>query len=108
MRLVGIILLLLAAMTCALRAEDERGEPAQIDAQKLSFSEENGTRWAVGEGNVVIQYKGAVLRADRAKYNAATKDAWAEGHVRLNRDGQEWVANALQYNFETQIGRAHV
>ena len=44
----------------------------------------------------------ATLRADKVRFNTVTKDAWAEGNVRLNREGQEWVAPSIYYNFDTR------
>ncbi len=103
MRWAGFILVLVCGVAWA---GEDRGEPVTVDAEKLSFQEADGQRIAVGEGNVVIRYQDAILQADRARYNAATKEAWAEGHVRLNRDGQEWVTDAIQYNFETRALKA--
>jgi len=77
-------------------------EPALIDAEQLSFEQEGEQRVAVGNGNVVIRYEDAVLRADKVRFNMATGDAHAEGNVRLTRDGQEWVAPAADYNFKSR------
>jgi len=41
------------------------------------------------------------MRADKARYNMATDEIWAEGNVRLNRQNQEWVAPAGYYNLKT-------
>lgn len=77
-----------------------RGEPATIDAKTLRFDRPNNMAYA--EGDVVVRYKDAVLRADKVRLNTETKDVWAEGNVRLNRQGQEWVSPAVQYNFESR------
>src|ERR1051325_1016050 len=61
---------------------------------------------AYGKGDVLVHYKDAVLRADQAKFNTLTKEVWAEGNVRLNRDGQEWVTPAAYYNFDTRLLKA--
>lgn len=86
---------------CAPAAES-RGPQATIEADQLSFEEVDGQRIAVGEGNVTIRYEDAVLRADRVRFNSATRDARADGRVRLTRAGQEWVAPAVDYNFTTR------
>ena len=78
---------------------EDRGPSATIDAEKMNFDQPTKTYSA--EGNVIIYYKGDVLRADRMKFNTETKDAWAEGNARLNRPGQEWTAPSLYYNFDT-------
>jgi LPS-assembly protein len=103
MRRVGCILSLAAAVVFfaeeGVCAEASRGEPATIDAEQLSFDRPSNT--ALGEGNVVIKYKGTTLRADRVRFNSTTKEAWADGHVRLDRGNEEWAAPAAYYNFET-------
>ncbi len=113
MRRLGLsFVLTLAGMVCLLPARgatnevaSAKGEPALIDAKQLSFEREQNL--AIGEGDVVIHYKGAVLRADKVKFNTETKDAWAEGNVRLNRANQEWAAPVAYYNFETRAFKAN-
>jgi LPS-assembly protein len=80
-------------------AGSRRGPPAVIDAEDLQFDQP--TQTAHGKGNVLIRYRGVVLRADRVRYSMQTNEVWAEGNVRLNRDGQEWICPALHYNFDT-------
>ncbi len=80
------------------------GEPATIDAKQLQFDQTSSM--AYGEGNVVIHYKNAVLQADRVRYNRQTHEAWAEGHARLTREGREWTAPAVYYNFDSSEMRA--
>lgn len=77
-----------------------RGPAAVIRADSLQF--DRPTQMATGIGNVVIEYKGARLVADKARFHSQTSEAWAEGHVRLNRANEEWVAPALYYNFDTR------
>jgi len=95
-------LLLVAGLAGLVRAADTN-QAVTVDADKVQF--DKPANLIIGEGNVVAQYQGAVLRADRVRFNTATKEAWAEGHVRLNRDQQEWVAPAVYYNFATQTFR---
>ena len=102
MRIVGIILWV--ALSTAAWAADERGEPVTIDAKQLSFDRPNDL--AYGEGDVVVRYRDAVLRADRVRVNTETKEIWADGQVRLDREGQEWVAPSVYYNFQTREFRA--
>jgi len=75
------------------------GPSATINAEIMRFDQPSATYTA--DGNVVIRYKGDTLCADHVKFNRDTKDAWAEGHVRLNRPGEEWVGPTLYYNFDT-------
>jgi LPS-assembly protein len=66
---------------------------------KMTF--DNTTKMAVWEGNVVMQDKDVTLQADHIRYNRDTREAWAEGHVRMNQGAQEWVAPSMYYNFST-------
>jgi LPS-assembly protein len=67
---------------------------------KMTF--DKTTKMAVWEGNVVMQDKDVTLQADRVRYNMDTKEAWAEGHVRINQGAQEWIAPSAYYNFGTR------
>ena len=97
---VRILCALLAGVCLALPAQAvDRGAPATIDAQELNF--DKPTNMAYGKGDVVVRYGEATLRADGARFNTLTKEVWAEGNVRLYRDGQEWKAPALYYNLDT-------
>ena len=102
---VRILCTLLAVLCVAapVRAAD-RGAPATIDAQELNF--DKPANMAYGKGDVIVQYNGATLRADQARFNTMTKEVWAQGNVRLYRDGQEWKAPALYYNLETRAVKA--
>ena len=80
-------------------AKEHASEPATIEAEQLRIDRANNM--AYGDGHVVIQYKGATLTADHVRYNTETKDTWAEGNVRVNHDGQEWMAPTGYYNFNT-------
>jgi LPS-assembly protein len=107
---VGLSLLALPAVVPAdevppsTETSTNKGEAATIDARELNF--DRSTSMAYAKGDVVIHYQDAVLRADKVRYNTATRDVWAEGNVRLNRQGQEWVTPALYYNFDTHAMKA--
>lgn len=104
MRTVGRILQATAGVmflaTATVRADKPTGEPVMIDADKVSFDQPS--HMAYGDGNAVILYHGTTLRADHIRLNSETRDAWAEGNVRLNRHTEEWVVPAAHINFDTQ------
>ena len=91
--------LLTGLCLATLGQADDRGMPATIDAKELNF--DKPSNMAYGKGDVVVRYKDATLRADQARFNTLTKEIWAQGNVRLYRDGQEWKAPALYYNLDT-------
>jgi len=61
---------------------------------------------AVLRGNVVIMWDKITLLADKASMNQQTKQAHAEGNVRLRLGYKEWKADVLDYNFETGAVKA--
>jgi len=75
--------------------------PVEIESQAQTLDQQ--TKTTIFTGNVVIRDDAATLRADHVRYDANTKEAWADGNVRLNREGQEWVAPAAYYNFGTHV-----
>jgi LPS-assembly protein len=88
----------------AANASTNREAAAEVRADLQSF--DSSTKTWVGQGDVVIEYKDATLRADKVRYNQATGDAWAEGNVRLNRENQEWLGPSVYYNFDTHAMKA--
>src|SRR5258708_24398301 len=75
------------------------GPPSKVEADHQTFDQASKT-W-IGDGNVIIRDKDATLQADHVKYHVMTKDAWADGHVRLNQGAQEWKSPSMYYNFDT-------
>lgn len=73
-------------------------------ADSLDFDKESGN--VVLRGHVVITRDDAQLLADVAQYNEKTRQAHAEGHVRLRKGFKEWVSDSLDYNFETGAMKA--
>lgn len=101
----SLSLCLLVAAGRVLAADPAPAEAAAtIDAKNLRVDRK--ANMAYGEGDVVLRYKDLTMRADKARYNMATDEIWAEGNVRLNRTGQEWVLPAAYYNLKTQALKA--
>ena len=97
-----ILCAVLAGLCLALPARAaDRGAPATIDAKELNF--DKPANMAYGKGDVVVRYGGATLRADEARFNTLTKEVWAQGDVRLYREGQEWKAPSMYYNLDTRM-----
>lgn len=51
--------------------------------------------------NILIQYRGAVLMADRAVFSNGTEVAIADGHVRIEQAGEVWLGDHAVYYFKT-------
>jgi lipopolysaccharide assembly outer membrane protein LptD (OstA) len=96
---------LLTACLMVLALEAAGQEAAwEIDSPggRGEFIFDFNTGVALLTNGAVIRYAGAVLTADRASVNQFTGEAVAEGSVRLEREGQVWRAERLQYNFRTR------
>ena len=71
----------------------------ETTADSMDFDQTTHT--VVARGHVVVTYGNIKLYADKAQINTETKQAHAEGHVRLNQGYREWNAEVLDYNFDT-------
>src|ERR1051325_7186756 len=80
------------------RASEEK--QVDISAQQVEYDQ--NTRMAYATGDVVIVKQNVRLTADKARYNQANKDMFAEGHVRMTKGVKEWICDSLYYNFDTQ------
>src|SRR5215216_996795 len=58
--------------------------------------------------NGVVRYGGSTLTARRATINQQTGEAVAEGEVRIERAGQIWAGERVEYNFKTHNLAAEV
>ena len=103
--LVFIFLLGLSLSVCsgvALSDEPAGQLPLTCDADKMDYDRENGI--LTGTGNVKIVYEDVTLQADKVTVTLATKDAYAEGNVRVTQGEKVMTAETMHYNFETKQG----
>jgi lipopolysaccharide assembly outer membrane protein LptD (OstA) len=56
---------------------------------------------ATGTNGVFIDYNGTILTADSVHVEEVSGDATADGSVRIQRGGQVWAGEHIQYNFRT-------
>jgi len=74
--------------------------PLETKADQLDFN--NTTKRIVATGNVVVTYGNTRLTADKVSVDNVTKDAYADGHVHIFKDGKsQWNGDQIQYNFDT-------
>ncbi|HVJ08665.1 MAG TPA: LPS assembly protein LptD [Acidisarcina sp.] len=78
------------------------GVPVRIRANE---QKKQGDNWSL-TGEVVIEYRDYILRADRIHYNAETEQAEAEGHVQVEGGPDDELINASHgtVNFDQQTG----
>ena len=75
----------------------------QIHARQMSVSPDR--RVAVAQGDVEVVFEDALMTCDRLTLFTDTKDAYAEGRVRLEQGGEVFRGEMVHYNFVTKKGR---
>ena len=78
-------------------------EDIQIAADRMGADQE--TQRATLDGNVRIRFADLTLTSDRASYNRATGDLYAEGNVRIvSAAGGVWEGDSIAFNHRTGEG----
>jgi LPS-assembly protein len=85
-------------------AESERGEPVDIQGDKIEYSEIK--KEIKVTGNVLVRYQEMKITADEATAYPETKDIYAQGNVTLYSKDGVFRADNIHYNFETGKGIA--
>lgn len=75
----------------------------QINARQMSVSPDQ--RIAIADGDVEVVFENAVLTCDHLTLFTDTKDAYAEGRVRIEEGNQVFRGEMAHYNFNTKKGR---
>lgn len=75
----------------------------QINARQMSVSPDQ--RIAIADGDVEVVFENALLTCDHLTLFTDTKDAYAEGRVRVEEGTQVFRGEMAHYNFETKKGR---
>jgi lipopolysaccharide assembly outer membrane protein LptD (OstA) len=112
-KLRALLCLLSLSLTCARSDAAEPENPIRVE----SLTEESIIEYNLAEG-IVTATNGVIVRygdpkqgetelsASRALLNQNTGDIVAEGAVFLQREGQLWTGERLEYNFKTKTIRA--
>src|SRR5215813_13016762 len=100
MQVWGIFFMLLAAgIAGAADNSTSQHEPVEITSTGET-TYENGV--ATARDNVAIHIGATDIYADYARYNSRTHEVSVEGHVRIYRDTDMYVADRGVYNIETK------
>ena len=72
----------------------------------ISFSSDSAYVYGLQDraqvaGGVVFSRTGLTIKSDNAEYNWRSKIAVFQGNVRINQNGNEWTADNLTYNVDT-------
>lgn len=108
-RVPAIVLLTLLAVVCVLRSPAQNSSESYFSEQIQNVlpeyppgSAEYDPATGIWTGtNELLQYRNATVMADSAKYNPATGEVIAEGHVRIEDQGQMWIGNDIIYNLQS-------
>ncbi|MCX5707624.1 MAG: LPS assembly protein LptD [Candidatus Omnitrophica bacterium] len=77
-------------------------QPVIVNGDTVEYLTENKEVQATGK--VIVDYRGTKLSCDKLTVNTSTKDAVAEGHVRIVDPKGSMEGEKLIYNFNTKIG----
>ncbi|HIK54986.1 MAG TPA: DUF3769 domain-containing protein [Synechococcales cyanobacterium M55_K2018_004] len=91
------------AITPPTDNSDGTGEPIEINADLQEY--DNLRQVFTAQGNVVMRFRQAVLRADQVQVNLPNRIAVAEGNVSLVRGQQEIRGDRFVYNFVQEQGQ---
>jgi LPS-assembly protein len=75
----------------------EQVEPGVTNAGEISFTQSG----ASGTNGIFVQYGDTTLSADGVSVKFDTGETTADGHVRIERTGQLFVGEHINYNFKT-------
>jgi LPS-assembly protein len=78
-------------------------EPIIVNGDKVEYFQDK--KKVLGSGNISIEYKGVTLTCDTVTVYLDTREAIAEGNVRVRqKDGAYFTGDRINYNFDTQKG----
>jgi LPS-assembly protein len=85
-----------------LTSQEEQNSGYRLRADTFSYDKRQDIYTA--SGNVVLHAKGSIIFADRIRLDAASREAIAEGDVRIERD-KDWLEGEKAYlNLENETG----
>jgi len=99
---LSVVSLMLLLCACSAQAAPAK-EPIVVNGDKVEYFHEQ--KRVVGSGNISIEYKGVTLSCDRVTVYLDTREAIAEGAVKVKqKDGAYFTGEKINYNFDTQKG----
>lgn len=99
----GFILISVAFFTMVtVGLAEEIDEPIVFNGDEIEYFENE--KKVVGTGNVIITYKDATLTCDKVTLWTDTKDAKAEGNVRIVEGENFFAGETMTYNFAKETG----
>ncbi len=88
---------------CSFADEGKKQQlPVTVDGDNVEYLSE--TKEVSATGNVVVDYKGTKLMADKLTVNTETKDAKTEGPTRVEDNDAVVEGSQISYNFADKTG----
>ncbi len=97
----AIILFFLVSSLLALAQTVPQKQQWTVDTPEGYLTYSNDTRVWIATNGIIAKYGGATLTAQRATGSEITGQVVADGDVRLEREGQVWKGDHVEYNFLT-------
>jgi len=101
--LLGIFLLICNLSFAEEKKSPTSSQPVEVNGDTVEFFTDSQKIQA--SGNIVINYGDTVLTCDKITVFTSTKDAIAEGNVKLTNPQGVLTSNSLVYNFDLKEGR---
>ena len=96
------IILFFIFATALISFAEEIEEPIECNGDEIEYFEKE--RKVVGSGNIVIKYKDTTLSCDKVTVWTDTKEAEAEGNVKIVQGDNLFTGETITYNFEEETG----
>lgn len=104
MRIASVILLLSLCFNAVSGIGAEGAKDIQFktlsEPALMTYNPDTGDTEV--DGGVEVRYEDAVMTAKKLKMNKVTGEVHAEGNVRVERGGQVWLGEQLDYNFKSR------
>ena len=101
-----VLILLIGAPVALAAAEDDQSAPKDeswhISADSIQYDQAADEYMA--SGNVSVSREGRTLTADMVRLNQKSRQAWAEGNVRLLSGKDLITGRKMELNLDTEIG----
>ncbi len=106
-RMTGIrTLIILAVCVCAggpaFAQKEKINEPIIVNGDTVEYSTDN--KEITASGKVMVMYRGTKLTCNKLTVNTQTKDAKAEGDVRIEDEKGLMEGREITYNFDKKTG----
>ncbi|MBN1405935.1 MAG: LPS export ABC transporter periplasmic protein LptC [Candidatus Omnitrophica bacterium] len=101
-----IISFLVCSLICLVHsgilfAEELEG-PIECNGDEIEYLEDE--KKVIGKGHVIITYKDTVLTCDKVTVSTVTREAQAEGNVKIVQGSNYFTGESMTYNLEKEYG----